>query len=353
MMAAYEETADVRVAANDTDADSDANPLGGIVYNTAAVFAPRPEPQWMIPALQFCPGRPALIVAKPGIGKTMILQALAAALLSGRPIWGSFQHNGPMRVAHVDYDQGVEATRMRYARFFLGSGITEADVGGRLLVIGSPAVRLNSPGAAQAFTTLARRTDLVIIDSLRSATPDDDENSSGMARRLGILLEASEKTGACFVVVHHANKGGEPRGSNAIEAAAGAVYELDERGPHLRLRHTRAAALARGALREPILLAIEDVPIGDDPEAGVRVVARQDEQVEPAASLADDERARESVLAYVRANPGQNVGTVRKCAVGSNTARGAAMKYLKENGEIVYRKDGRSDLVFLAEAGNA
>jgi hypothetical protein len=163
---------------------------------------------------------------------------------------------------------------------------------------------LNSAGAVDTYAREFEGVDLAFVDALRGATPGHDENDSKIRECLDNLSRASEKTGTCFVVIHHAGKPKEghsdartvARGSSAIFDACGSVFVMTGQ---------KSPAEAEGGAVEDFYLAIEDVPLEDDPRAGVRVVYQTKEEVDPPVKptvMFEEKVGR--VLECIRQNPG-------------------------------------------------
>jgi hypothetical protein len=97
-----------------------------------------------------------------------------------------------------------------------------------------------------------------------------------------MLSRISEKTGAAFVVIHHARKpsatqmGGAKmaiRGSSALFDASGSVLIFEgEKGQPARISHEKARVSGQPA--EDFELVITDVPDGSNPKAGLLVTAQ-------------------------------------------------------------------------------
>lgn len=272
----------------------------------ADIFAPLPPTRWLCEQLQWCPGRPAMFAGYGYSGKTLAAQSAALSIAAGRSIWGWFRSARTGKVLHVDHEQGEHATRKRYHRLAVGMGVDPAELEDRLDVVVHPGVFLNSPAAADVYARECDGVDLVVIDALRGATPGVDENDSKIRACIDVLGRVSEKTGAAFLVIHHAGKPNDNhvdprtllRGSSAIFDGCGSVFTLsgekteDGGSRPKRVCQAKSAAEADGGAVEPFYLAIEDVEADGDPRAGVRVVHKTAEQVKPpappGAELEDD-----------------------------------------------------------------
>ena len=84
-----------------------------------ALAAPLPELDYLVREIGLVAGggAPHLVAGYGFSGKTLALQALALALVTGRPVWGAYHSPHARRVVHVDLEQGDRLTRRRYQRF--------------------------------------------------------------------------------------------------------------------------------------------------------------------------------------------------------------------------------------------
>lgn len=286
----------------------------------AGIFAPLPETPWISRELQICHGRPAMLAGYGASGKTLALQSLALSVATDEKIWSQFRVRKPLRVRHVDHEQGQHATRGRYQRLARGLGISadqlaEAEQGGRLAIASFPSVYLNRSEAEDIYCRAFEGVDLVIIDALRGATPGMDENDSKIRDCIDTLTRVSERTGAAFFLIHHAGKPKEQhsdartvlRGSSAIFDACGSVFVMAgaKNEPKL-VRHEKAAAESTGGMLEDFYLAIDDVlPDGSPAPDSVRLTYRTREQIRPPRSPdADACELRAKILEAVRSKPG-------------------------------------------------
>ncbi len=304
-----------------------------IVYvDTDAIFAPLPPTPWKVRGLHIGPGRPTLIAGYGASAKTLSAQAMALAVASGKPIWGHFEGvTGEVR--HLDYEQGFHASAKRYQRLAIGMGIERADLGDRLKLCALPRVFLDDADAADAYARACEGADVVILDALRGAAPSHDENDSRIRSTLDVLTSVSERTGAAFVVLHHAGKPKDghadartvARGSSAIFDACGCVLLLSAGktgSDPKRVSQVKTPADAEGAPIEDFELVVEDVMAEGDRTAGVRVVHRVLELEDADANAnAAFERDAEKLLATIRKHPGSTSNLlVQQVAMGRNRA---------------------------------
>jgi hypothetical protein len=292
----------------------------------AAELAPTP---WVIKGLQICPGRPAMLAAYGSSGKTLAAQSMLLSLSLGLPIWRNtvdFRIGRAFRVAHLDYEQGKHATIKRYQRLALALDVDINEAARRLGLSIYPTLNLVRDDAIDAFSRALEGVDLCVIDSLRGSTPGIDENDSKIRLYVDALPRVSERIGVSFVVIHHAgkpptnasaNEGSEARGgrgaahairgSSAIFDACGSIFVMSNRKGGKYVEHVKSAAEADSGLIEPFYLVIEDVAIGSNPRAGVRLVYKTIQEVDPPrVKKKNGGRVEEvkRVLAFLQANPG-------------------------------------------------
>lgn len=312
---------------------------------TDDIFAPLPEPKWLVRELQIGPGRPAMLAGYGASAKTLSAQALALAVASGTWAWGRFATSfGTVR--HLDYEMGWYATARRYQRLAIGHGVDRGRIADRLMLAVFPCVFLDSPDAVDAYATACDGADLVILDALRGAAPTQDENDSSIRRCLDNLTVVSEKTGTAFVVLHHAGKPKEShsdertilRGSSAIFDACGCVLVVTAgktKDAPRKISQPKVPGEAQGGHIDDFTLTVEDVAQANDPTAGVRVVYAPTEPVNPVA-LARDKYKRHAltILTVIRSNPGatQNV-ILTKCGM-QRAAASLTLAALVDEGRV-------------------
>lgn len=294
-------------------------PAGGIIrLGVNEIFAPLPPSRWAVHELQIGPGRPGMFAGYGASAKTLAAQQFALAKASGAPIWGRFACE-PGVVLHLDYEQGKHASIKRYQRLARGHGIAAEQLGQRLYLGVLPRVYLDDRNAADSFKAAFEGVDLAIIDALRGAAPESDENDSSIRRTLDLLTYVSEYTGTTCIVLHHAGKPkgdgkGESdkrtltRGSSAIFDACGCVliFEAGKSGEGPKhISQQKQPAEAEGGKIKPFDLVVEDIECNGNPSAGVRVNWTAPAPTDPAAKAqAAFDRDAERLIAVVRADSG-------------------------------------------------
>lgn len=276
---------------------------GWHVHGVDEIFAPLEPLAYVVEALDIAPGAPTLVAGYGFSAKTVAVMSLAVQVLLfgigepkriaglnavgpllGPKAWNMFPIQRGGSVLWVDFEQGRRAVFEKFQRFVRChvDGDPKELLRGRLEVVSLPQTTLDAHGAEEVLVRHATSKALVVIDTLKPAAPTKDENSSEIRQVLDLCTRASEATGAIFVVIHHArkpsrdDKGGAVmaiRGSGAIFDASASVLVFDaNKGEAVHVRHVKARN--RGVTADDFTLSVEDVPIGGDERAGVRVVGR-------------------------------------------------------------------------------
>lgn len=268
------------------------------IIDSAGIFAPLEPVNYIIRAIDLCPGAPGLWAGYGFSKKTITAQAAALDIAAGTgKVLGCFASTTG-RVLHLDYEQGSRLTRERYQRLGFARMIGPSDLGDRLSLVSMPRRYLEHPAAEAELCRLVDGYSLVIADSLTAACPTIEQNASEARRPLDMTTRVSEKTGAAFLWIHHARKpslnqaGGLKmaiRGSGAIFDACGSVLVFEgERDQPARVSHEKARS--SGVLTEDFEVDVADIPDGANPRAGVLVTATAAPSREDAAEDAARER---------------------------------------------------------------
>lgn len=221
----------------------------------------------VIPAIQACVGRPTLVYALPGAGKSIVLWSAAIAGATGLSMLGAAPL-APLRVLWLDGEVGGPLTSSRAQRIARALGVGPRDLGDRLRVAIYPSLSIDDPTAERILAATCAGYTLVILDSLTALSGDADETSPEMGRIMLMLARVSGRTGAAIVVVHHARRDGEIRGSTSIDAGSECIWRMRVRGRESIMHHQRSPI---GAPLPDLALRIRDVAIDGDPLAGLAV----------------------------------------------------------------------------------
>lgn len=306
---------------------------------------PLPPTPWCVKGLQIGRGRPTMLQAYGGGGKTLVAQSLALAYASGGRVWGQFATGHGGKVRHFDYEQGRHATIRRYQRLAKGLEIELAPLGPQIGLCNFPDLYLTTVDAERVLLHELERIELAIFDALRGATPGVDENDSKIRMYIDLLIRVSAKTEAAIVIIHHAGKARDGhsdartrgRGSSAIFDGCGCVFDITgEKDPRL-VQQVKTPAEAEGGAIEDFYLVIEDMPDGDDPFGAVRVLAKSKDEITPRRTGTKFDKLKEDIVIVVRDNSG--IATLNAlCARvtgGNKSAKTEALHELVRDGRIV------------------
>lgn len=320
------------------------------------IFAPLPPVAWCVKGLQISPGRPTILAGYGASAKTLSAQSMALCFAAGLPVWGAFDSPGG-QVRHLDYEQGWYATARRYQRLAVGHGINPRLVAERLKIAVFPSISLDMPGAVEAYSKAVDGAQLVVIDALRGATPGVDENDSRIRSCIDTLTRVSEKTGAAFVLIHHAGKPKDShsdarmvlRGSAAIFDGGGAIYVLaqgDTKDAPRKVIQAKPPAEAEGMGVDDFALRVEDVEYQGNPAGGVRVFHEsivKPSEAELAIAAADGREAL--LLEIIRARPGQSKSAICASVKLAKATTLELITGLCARGLVTVTRSGQQDLV--------
>jgi hypothetical protein len=319
-----------------------AAPEPWIVRNVSDIFAPLEPVNYLLEPLDICAGAPTLVAGYGFSGKTVAAQSMAVSIASGQKVWGVYNARQG-RVLHIDYEQGFRLTRERYQRLAAGMMLAPQELEGRLHVVPMPQLYLDNPAHEAFLTKQVEGYDMAIVDSLRACGPTIEENDSSVRGLLDMLNRISDKTGCCFIVIHHARKpqrdgasaGGAKmaiRGSGAIFDACASVVILEaEKGKPTKVMHEKART--SGITSDDFLIKVEDQEVDGNPRGGLIVTAESCPMVGSASGAFEALKKRVLVELAIGAATSKSALAVR--TTGNVQAKFAAIAQLIEDGKII------------------
>jgi len=346
----------VPLGANDAEPAPEPN-ASIVLLDGAAIARPLPELDYLVRELGLVAGggAPHMVAGYGFSGKTLALQALLLAFAAGAKLWSAYAVR-PLPVVHIDLEQGDRLTRRRYQRLARAQGIELAALGSRIAAVIMPPLTLTAGCADQWKRVLDGRA-IAVIDSMRAASPGQDENSSDIRAGLDMLGKVSEQTGCRPIIVHHARKPNEDtpggrysiRGSSAIfDALDSAFVFAAAKGEPVKVSCEKARS--HGDLAEDFALVIADVEIDGDPRGGLRVDLRGaeliTEQREQRAAEALKDRTRrdaQTIRQAIGRQPGLSVRDLRVAVRPMSRDRfEAAMVHLRDELEVREERRGKA-----------
>lgn len=209
-----------------------------------------------------------LVYAGAGVGKTFFSLNVAFAVASGGRYLG-WDAPAPRRVLYVDGEMeqsdmqtrllGLWAAAKRDGGYdlkaagqnFEGWQATAQDAG-------KVFPDLSTPEGLRRLIEKAKGFDLVVIDNLTTTMRSGEENDVAYWRAMQDALVELRKAGKAVLLVHHAGKGGDQRGTSAKDVILNGKIKLDhpkDYAPHDGARFRVEWEKARG------LTGAETVPI--------------------------------------------------------------------------------------------
>lgn len=322
------------------------------IRSSAALFAPLPPPKFvvegLIPESSLC-----VLGAYGGTGKTWMTISLMLAIATGSQ-WLNRFHCKSGKVLFIDYENGEYETRRRLRKCYAGMGLESPPE--YFDYVSIPPINLTSPDMVQRFEEVAVGRTLIVIDSLKAATPGMEESNANFRSGLDSLKGIAERTKCTFMVIHHARKNNtverdavpaDPRemfrGSSAIvDASDNAILlrRTPEKGK-IRVDHAKGRC---GVEIDPFVMSIED---SEDYEK-IFITA---EELNPDAMIEDPiEKACDVVQRMVRKHGGEGMDSiaVRAASYGvSSKACGVAIARLVRDDSLYTQVEGKDVTYFV------
>lgn len=301
------------------------------IISAGEIFKPVLEPKYIADGV-IREGSVTLLGAYGGSGKTWLAISLMVQVsIGGRWLERFSCEQG--RTLFLDWESGSYELRRRIQKYC--SGLNRETVTNDVELCCMPNAYMTSPDFEFRVRQLAEGRKLIVIDSLKAASPNVEENSADMRGSLDILRRVAEHTGCAFLVLVHAKKTSEKfaqdsrqilRGSSAIYDAADTVFTMAlSKDKKVRIDHVKSR---QGKSIEPFLVAIQDTEDGQS----VLVTA---EDLDP-VDLAPDplEAACETIVRVLALHPGETMHELALRSSLSIRAASAGIDKLIERGEV-------------------
>jgi hypothetical protein len=307
---------------------------------------------WVCRDLRLAPGFPTMVAGYGFAGKTVSCQQLLLAKACGK-LRGleRFAMGSAERVVHIDWDQGRRTTIERYQRLAYAYNLDLSEImrGGYLDVSVLPDAFLNEKSIEIELAAILNGAKVCLIDSMTSALPGVDENTSAIAQYLYMLGRVSERTGCCIIVLHHFRKGDKTkdadpaqliRGNSAIFNAVSTAYAIVGTKGEPTVWQCVKQRLT-GVTVDDFYTTVVDVgeEVGDMPPPGLRVHttepgsdAQVQKRIEKAAKrkLDIDRRIKDAV----RLGNLKSANDIYEVVAGNKSDVLARIRYLMDNGTV-------------------
>jgi putative DNA primase/helicase len=232
-----------------------------------------PRPYILKPLLK--PGSLILIYSLRGIGKTMLATSIAIAITYNVPI-GKWEPESPAGVLYIDAEMSSEEYQDRLRKLTTGL----PDPGAPLTVLsgewmereGWPRVNLINREWREAIYSFLKNSNhgVLILDNLAALTPGIDESSIQEWGQINDWLLSLRFLGVAVILIHHAGKSGDQRGTSGREDALDVSLKLsratessdENSGCEFDATFTKARSIF-GEEAMPFRFKIVPLPIGD------------------------------------------------------------------------------------------
>jgi hypothetical protein len=179
-----------------------------MVASMLSTFEPENSSRPEFIAGLFRKGYPSLLVAEPGLGKTILVQRLVCDLSLGGPVWGGFSSSPPKNILMFCGEAGLSMLNERLESSgwkFDRERIKILD--SRMAWKGGLYPALDTEEGRKVFRGFieAVKPDLVVIDSLGSFA-EDESGREAMKSVFDFLLSTGDQFGCAHLLVHHLRK---------------------------------------------------------------------------------------------------------------------------------------------------
>jgi putative DNA primase/helicase len=171
----------------------------------------------------------AMIYAPRGLGKTYVALSISHAIASGGR---ALRWDAPkqLRVLHIDGEMPAPALQERLAQIVAGSGMAPPDENWLRFVIGDLALdglpNINAQEGMRAIEQAAADADVILLDNLSTLAAGMRENEADDWGAFQSWLMRMRRAGKLVILIHHAGKGGNQRGTSRREDALDTVIAL-------------------------------------------------------------------------------------------------------------------------------
>jgi len=253
----------------------------------------------------------ALLYAMRGLGKTYVALCIGLAIASGKGLF-SWVAKGPRQVLYVDGEMPARAMQERLQRLVKMLDIPSEHLANFRLITPdiqkSPMPNLATPDGQAALEPYLENAALVIVDNIATLCRAGRENDTESWLPVQGWLLDLRRRGISVLVVHHAGKNGDQRGTSAKEDIMDTVITLRrpkdyqaEEGARFEVHLTKARGLSGGEAK-PFEARLQDSGecltwqvknLEDRDEATIRDLLDQGKSIREIADAVD--RSKSSV----------------------------------------------------------
>jgi len=192
------------------------------------VFEGTPEEEWLVPGI-LCAGRSHAIYADAGVGKTLLMHDICAALSSGMSVLG-LPAIEPITVLYIDHENTVHGDVVPH---FRDMGYSASDLS-KLIYLSFPEMHsLDSyKGGLELEVALDEfEPSLVVIDTVSRTVAGDENANDTWLQFYNHAGKAIKKRGIAYVRLDHTGKNADAgmRGGSAKSGDVDLVWKLTRR----------------------------------------------------------------------------------------------------------------------------
>ena len=198
-----------------------------------------------------------ILYAPRGIGKTFVALSVAVAVASGGAVF-DWRAPTPKRTLYVDGEMPATAMQSRLAALISGMAVPPHALKNLTLITPDlqpcPMPDLSTMSGQLALEPYLKGVDMVVLDNIATLCRTGKENEAQSWQVMQSWLLDLRRRGITVLLIHHAGKSGDQRGTSAREDIMDTVISL---------RRPREYSMAEGARFEVHLTKARSV-LGDD-----------------------------------------------------------------------------------------
>jgi hypothetical protein len=177
----------------------------------------------------FCEGDQGMIYAYRGVGKTWLGLLIAKALSQGGNV-GPWQVREKIKVLYIDGEMALDLMKARDRGLSSGSGDVEFLNHEVLFERAKKVLNITRPEIQRAITghCLQQGIKLVVLDNLSTLASGMKENDADAWEQVHNWLLEFRRHRIAIILIHHAGRNGEARGTSKREDANFWVIALDD-----------------------------------------------------------------------------------------------------------------------------
>ena len=198
-----------------------------------------------------------ILYAPRGIGKTFAALSIAVAVASGGAVF-NWRAPMPKRTLYVDGEMPATSMQNRLSALVNGMSIPPHTLKNMALITPDlqpcPMPDLSTAGGQAMIEPFLKDVDMVVLDNIATLCRTGKENESQSWQTMQAWLLELRRRGMTVLLIHHAGKSGDQRGTSAREDIMDTVISL---------RRPREYSMAEGARFEVHLTKARGI-LGDD-----------------------------------------------------------------------------------------